>query len=342
MRLTPSTADTLTGQRLMVGFTGTTLNDELKSAIDTLRVGGLILFSPNIESPAQVQDLCGAAQAYAADCGLAPLFVAIDQEGGMVARLKPPFTQFPGNPTMTSEADARRFGRITARELHQIGVNMNMAPVLDVAPPEGPSVMEGRVFGRDPSWVTCMGLAVIEQLQMDGIMAVGKHFPGIGRTVLDSHQDLPDLEIDPGVLAETDLAPFRAAARAGVAGIMLSHIRYPRLDPQWPASLSTVMARDLLRGTLGYQGLVITDDLDMGAVIKHYRLSAIVRQCLAAEVDILLICHTGPNIAEAHRNIEEGIRRSETAARAHEASLQRIAAAKAHYCVSTRQGLANK
>ncbi|MCJ8502375.1 glycoside hydrolase family 3 N-terminal domain-containing protein [Desulfatitalea alkaliphila] len=336
MRLTPSAADPLTGQRLMVGFTGTVLNDELKSAIDTLRVGGLILFSQNIESPAQVQDLCGTAQAYAADCGLAPLFVAIDQEGGMVARLKPPFTQFAGNPAMTSEADARRFGRITARELRQIGVNMNMAPVLDVAPPDGPSVMAGRVFGNDPGWVTCMGLAVIEQLQADGILAVGKHFPGIGRTTLDSHQELPDLDIDPEVLSDSDLAPFRAATQAGVAGIMLSHIRYPRLDPRWPASLSSVVARDLLRGTLGYQGLVITDDLDMGAVIKHFPLPDMVDQCLAAEVDILLICHTGPNIAEAHRSIEEGIRRSETAAQAHEASLQRIAAAKARYSVSTR------
>lgn len=316
------------GQRLIVGFNGTTLDDELKHAIDTLNVGGLILFTRNIASPAQVQELCGAAQAYAAACGNPPLFVAIDQEGGVVARLKPPFTQFPGNPFMRSTADAVGFARITARELKQIGVNMNMAPVLDVAPAGGASVMRQRVFGDDPHWVARMGQTMIAQLQAEGIMAVGKHFPGIGRTVLDSHEDLPDLDIDPRTLAGSDLVPFQSAVRADVCGIMLSHIRYRQMDPHWPASLSVPIARDLLRGTVGFEGLVLTDDLDMGAVAKHYALPQIVAQCLAASVDILLICHAGPKIAAAYKEILHQLHTSEEMAREGETCVRRILAAK--------------
>lgn len=315
----------------MVGFTGTGLNDELKYDIDTLNIGGIILFSRNIESPDQVRTLCSNAQQYAARCGLPPLFVAIDQEGGVVARLKSPFTQFPGNPAMGSEEDALHFARVTAKELRQIGVNMDMAPVLDVPPPEGPSVMLERAFGRDPHWVARMGCTVIEQLQANGIMAVGKHFPGIGRTILDSHQDLPDLDIDLAELMESDLPPFEAAVAANVSGIMLSHIRYLRLDPQRPASISIPIVSDLLRDRLGYTGLVMTDDLDMGAIAKHYRLPDIIRQCLHGTVDILLICHSGPNIEAAFQEIHRTIQTREKLKAKNNASLERILSAKATY-----------
>ncbi|WP_235506178.1 glycoside hydrolase family 3 N-terminal domain-containing protein [Desulfatitalea tepidiphila] len=316
------------GQRLMVGFTGTDLNDELRYAIDTLQVGGIILFSRNILSPEQIRDLCGDAQDYAVRCGQPPLFVAIDQEGGVVARLKPPFTQFAGNPAMTSPADAIAFARTTADELNRIGVNMNMAPVLDVPPPEGPSVMLERAFGRDPQWVARMGRLVIEALQNNGIMAVGKHFPGIGRTVLDSHKDLPDLEIDLETLRSRDLIPFEAAIQSEVSGLMLSHIRYTRIDPIWPASISTTMAGDLLRDEIGYEGLVLTDDLDMGAIAKYYALPDIVTQCLSGTVDLLLICHTGPNIEAAFHAIRHAIQTDDDLAQLSHASLARILAAK--------------
>lgn len=324
-----------TGQRLMVGFTGTELNDELKYDIDTLNIGGIILFSRNIESPDQVRNLCADAQQYTARCGLPPLFISIDQEGGIVARLKPPFTQFPGNPAMKSEADAAHFARITAKELGQIGVNMDMAPVLDVPPAEGPSVMIERAFGRDAQWVAHMGCTVIEELQKNGIMAVGKHFPGIGRTVLDSHDDLPDLDTDLEELSTADLPPFKAAVAANVSGIMLSHIRYPRLDPKWPASISVPIVNDLLRKRMGYQGLVMTDDLDMGAIAKHYQLPDIVSQCLYSTVDIILICHSGPKIEAAFQEIHHNIQSQEELADKNRASIKRILSAKAKYLADT-------
>jgi len=318
------------GQRLMIGFDGLELNDELKYNIAELKVGGIILFARNIASPGQVSDLCHAAQEFAIQKGQPPLLIGIDQEGGVVARLKPPFTQFPGNPAMVSIEEAEQFARITAEELTGIGVNINMAPVLDLADPSGDSVMARRVFGPDPDWVADMGAAVIRMLQSMGVLAVGKHFPGIGRTILDSHEDLPDLDIDLESLMASDLIPFKSAIDRGVAAIMLSHIRYLGLDDKWPASMSPAIARDLLRRQLAFDGLVLTDDIDMGALAKHYDITTIVAQCLAAEVDMILICHSGPKIKAAWGYIQQQFGESPEAAQAGQQSLERIMRVKQH------------
>ena len=294
----------LAGQRLMVGFDGLSLNDQLKQYIDTFKVGGIILFSRNLDSPQQIDFLCQEAQQFAASCGQPPLFIALDQEGGEVARLKEPFTQFPGNPHLKNEKDARHFALTTAYELLSIGINMNMAPVLDVAPKEINSIMAGRAFGEDPQWVSKMGAAVIEHLQQSQIIAVAKHFPGIGRTTLDSHLDLPRLDTSYEQLAAFDLVPFQTAVANSVGGIMLSHIVYPQLDDQWPASLSEPIAHDLLRKKLGYRGLVLTDDLDMGAISKYYDIETAIQQILSADIDVTLICHPGENIEIAFNQIK--------------------------------------
>jgi beta-N-acetylhexosaminidase len=319
------------GQRLMVGFEGARFSDTAKHYIENLKVGGLILFAQNLESPGQISDLCHEAQSFARGCGQPTLFIAIDQEGGVVARLKPPFTQFDGNPHIRSAQQAREFARITASELSSIGVNMNMAPVLDVLPPQGPSVMTKRSFGHDPQKVAQLGTAVIETLQQLGIMAVAKHFPGIGRTILDSHEDLPDSDLSQQALATVDLVPFREAVENQVAGIMLSHIRYPRIDPQWPASLSAIIARDLLRHKLGYNGLVLSDDFDMGAIAKHFDIPSIVKQSLAAQVDIVLICHESRKIEQAHREIVRQCNVSEKLSVGEEDAVERILSAKKRY-----------
>lgn len=293
------TPEQVAGQRLMVGFDGLTLTDDLKYLIDTLKVGGIILFKRNVSSPEQIRALCEGAQAHARACGQPPLLVAIDQEGGQVARLGPPFTTFPGNPSMEGISDADSFAVTCARELSEVGINMNMAPVLDVAPQEGESIMAGRVFKGGADRVSEMGLRVIEGLQRGGVMAVAKHFPGIGRTTLDSHLDLPALSADKADLDGSDLVPFRAAVSFGVAGIMLSHIRYSAIDPQWPASLSSEIAGTWLRDELGYDGVVMTDDLDMGAVGKHFDIQTATRQVMAADVDIALICHRSHHMEDA-------------------------------------------
>lgn len=312
MNIVDFTDEQLSGQRIMAGFDGTVLNDDLKYMIDELKVGGVILFSRNITSPSQVRELCRSVQDFAASCGQPDLFIAIDQEGGVVSRLKEPFTQFPsGNPGMTDIADAEVFADVTARELNDIGVNMDMAPVLDVQPEGFEGIMDKRVFSGDAAFVSDMGTAVITGLQKQGVMAVGKHFPGIGRTVLDSHLELPVLETDEAELARTDFLPFETAIGNDVSGIMLSHILYSGLDSDWPASLSEIIVKDLLRGRMGYDGVVMTDDLDMKAIKTDIRTS--VERIITADVDIALICHKGPDIETAYNEFIRHIRASDAA-----------------------------
>jgi beta-N-acetylhexosaminidase len=328
----------LAGQRLMVGFEGSRFNQDLEFLIDRLKVGGVILFANNLQTPDQIKELCFGIQNYARQQGQPPLFIAIDQEGGQVARLREPFTRFPGNPYMKTEAEAVRFAEITADELHLVGINMNLAPVMDVAPEGADSIMTARVFGGDPAWVAKMGVIVFENLQRKKIMAIAKHFPGIGRTTLDSHKDLPVLDDDLAVLERFDLIPFEAAIRHGVCGLMLSHIFYTLLDPLWPASLSKRIANDLLRKRMGFDGLVVTDDLDMDAIAKHFEIRISIRQILAADIDMALICHAGPNIEIAHEEILREITDSpETKARGIE-SLRRINRLKKKYLVKPYTG----
>ncbi len=321
----------LAGQRLMVGFEGLSLNHDLMYLIDTLKIGGLILFTYNLSTPEQIQDLCESVQQYAAFCGLPPLFIAIDQEGGQVARLKEPFTQFPGNPAMNDPRDADHFATVTAAELKDLGINMNMAPVLDIAANDSDSIMAGRSFGGTPDWVEKLGRTVIKGLQQAGVMAVAKHFPGIGRTVIDSHYDLPTLDTALDQMETTDLRPFASAITSQVAGIMLSHVRYMQIDPDWPASLSTAIATDLLRKQMGYKGLVMTDDLDMGAIQHHIDIQTAVQQILKADIDLALVCHKGPNIEAAYETILQGLKNDSDLLARGEKSVERILAIKHQY-----------
>ncbi len=321
----------LAGQRLMVGFDGTTLTRDLKYLIDTVRVGGIILFNRNIHDPEQLGELCRSVQDHALICGQPPLFIAVDQEGGKVARLRPPFTEFEGNSSMRNETDAVSFSTITARELKEVGINMNMAPVMDVAFADVDSIMAGRSFGDDPDWTARMGAVVIDQLQKNGIMAVAKHFPGIGRTTLDSHLGRPHLDTVPEKLMRADMVPFTAAIHHDVAGIMLSHIVYERIDANWPASLSPPIAADLLRKKLGYNGVVLTDDLDMGAVKKYYPIETVVKQIMVADIDQALICHRSPDIEAAVERMTSILRDTPGMRKRAQASVKRILALKASY-----------
>lgn len=331
MRTASFSTEQRAGQRLMVGFEGTGLNEDLKDLINRLKIGGIILFAGNLKSPDQIKELCRSIQDYAKICQQPPLFIAVDQEGGQVARLQEPFTIFPGNPHMKTEEDAVHFAEITAAELNQVGINMNMAPVMDVSPEGSGSIMAERTFGDNPAWVSRLGVKVIEHLQLNNIMAVAKHFPGIGRTTLDSHMDMPVLHDDLSVMEQFDLIPFEAGIQNRVSGVMLSHIFYTKLDPQWPASLSPQIANNLLRKQMGFDGLVLTDDLDMGAISKHYDIHTAIHQILAADIDLTLICHKGPTIEIAFEEILKEMTDSpELKARGIE-SMERIMEAKRRY-----------
>lgn len=321
----------MAGQRIIAGFQGTGFNADLKHLIGDLCVGGIILFSRNIETRAQLRQLTADARDYAKDCGQPPLFIAVDQEGGSVARLKAPdFTEFGDAANFSGKTDAARFARITAAELADSGINMNMAPVMDVADPGIESVMARRAFGTNCAYVAEMGTEIISGLQKKGIMAVAKHFPGIGRTTLDSHLDLPDLNTPAQSLYARDLTPFQAAVKSDAAGIMLSHIRYMALDPLWPASLSAAVSERLLRAEMGYTGLVMTDDLEMGAVEKHYGMETMISQIMAAGIDIALICHSMDKIRTAAQIFQQALE-DEKQYRRQAESVSRILSARRRY-----------
>lgn len=317
------TDEQLAGQRIIAGFDGTEFNEDLKFLIKDLKVGGVILFLRNIVSPKQVEKLCFDIQAYAKKYHQPALFIAIDQEGGVVSRLKAPFTQFPfGNPGMKTTEDAKEFARITAKELDGIGVNMDMAPVLDVQPDGFDGVMQKRVFKGDENYVAEMGAAIILELQKNKIMAVAKHFPGIGRTTLDSHLTLPELDIDYDEFAKTDLVPFEVSVANNVAGIMMSHIQYNFIDSKWPASLSVKLVKGLLRSKMKYNGVVMTDDLDMKAV--NFDIKTSVNRIIEADVDIALICHKGDDIEIAFCQFLDDTKSSEEQRNACFKSVKRI------------------
>lgn len=289
----------------MCGLPGTSLDRETRTLIRQVHPGGMILFSRNVEDPVQLSTLCRELQAASLEAHGIPLFLAVDQEGGRVARLKAPFTEFPGNEAIGNDGDpqhrAEEFARVTAREMKLVGLNMNLAPVLDVPCGDPEEHLRGRTFGQDPQVVAELGRTVIQTFQAEGIMAVAKHFPGLGRTSKDPHLHLPKIVLDRGELESASLMPFRIAVEEGVSGVMTSHAIYTALDAEKPATLSRTVIQDLLRRDLGFDGLVLTDDLEMGAIAEDWGVARGAAEAFEAGADLLLIC-------EDQRPVREGLK----------------------------------
>lgn len=325
--------DQIAGQLLMFGFDGTKFNSDIRFIIQKLKIGGVILFKRNIESPGQVRDLCMAMQESAYSAGLPSLFIAVDQEGGSVARLKEPaFLEYPGASSITSLSEAEEITHEMSKVLKNLGFNMNMSPVLDIAFDSSTSIMKDRAYSDSPEGAAEFGKAVIKTFQKNGIMAVGKHFPGIGRTVLDSHLTLPVLEIDKETLIKTDLLPFKTAIDENISGIMLSHILYKNIDSEWPASLSKKIALHLLKDKMGYKGLTLTDDLDMKAINQD--IKTCISRILMANIDITLICSRNSNQENAVDEVMRLCRNNSSASENAFKSAERILTAKEKYLYS--------
>lgn len=287
----------------MTGMPGTVLDEDTEAIIREYSPAGIILFSRNIEGPLQLARLCRDLQAAAMKYHGEPLFISMDQEGGRVARLKAPFTVFPGNEVMGKGENplerAKEFGHITAVEMNMVGINMDLAPVLDVRKGETEKHLTGRTFSDNHRLVASMGSAVIKTLQDHGIMAVAKHFPGLGRADMDPHLHLPVIRSDDTYIDKINLPPFRSAIRAGVSGIMTSHALYPSLDPNNPATLSPVILNGLLREKMRFMGLIITDDLEMGAITCRHNVAQGALNSFLAGADILLICKDQQNTLDS-------------------------------------------
>ncbi|UCF99862.1 MAG: beta-N-acetylhexosaminidase [Spirochaetaceae bacterium] len=302
------------GQRFITGFTGRKVNNSVVSVIEQGYVGGFMLTRSNIQSRPQVKVLVDELQAVArAHNPPIGLFIAVDQEGGRVSRLDlDTLTRFPAPYYWGEYQDplyVEAAAYIIGREVLALGCNLNFAPVLDLYGQPDDSIVGDRSMGTNPVQVGERGVYYLYGAQRAGIAAVVKHFPGHGRTTVDSHHQLPVVDIDEKTLLNEDLLPFQMAIHHGAEAIMTAHILYPRIDPDFPVTLSTIFLRGLLRERLGFDGVIISDDIEMGALRSRYSPQEIVRYALNAGVDILLEYGTLDVlklIDEVHTMVETG------------------------------------
>jgi beta-N-acetylhexosaminidase len=302
------------GQRFLTDFSGTAVGKSARNLIERGYVGGFMLKRSNIQNRTQVKALVDELQGIAAAQEPAVgLFIAVDQEGGRVNRLDlDAMTRFPAPYQWGRYQDplyVEAAAYIISREALSLGCNLNFAPVLDLYGKPDDSIIGDRSMGSNPVRVGEEGIYYLLGAQRAGIASVVKHFPGHGRTTVDSHHQLPILEVDEKTLLNEDLLPFQMAISHGAEAIMTAHILYPRIDPDFPVTLSTVFLRGLLRGRLGFQGVIISDDIEMGALRSRFSPQEIVKHGIEAGVDIMLECgnlDVLQLIDEVHTMVEAG------------------------------------
>ncbi len=278
------------GQLLCVGFEGPAAPAELLGRVARSEVGTVVLFRPNVESPPQVAGLVAALRG-AAPAAL-PLAIAVDQEGGAVQRLRSPLTEWPDMLALAAAGDLERtfaVGRALGGELALLGIGWNFAPVLDVHTNPANPVIGRRAFGSEVATVISHALSFWRGLGSAGVLGCGKHFPGHGDTHLDSHHHLPVVDHPERRLLDVELAPFAAAVQAGIESLMVAHVVFPAFDSVRPASLSKAIVGGLLRGRLGWKGLLCSDDLGMKAVADRWAIEDLVCEGVRAGVDHFIV-----------------------------------------------------
>jgi beta-N-acetylhexosaminidase len=271
-----------------VGFNGPATPTTFAPLLDR-GVGTVILFSRNVESALQVHELCAELKRRSPG-----VLVCMDQEGGRVKRLRGEFTDVPSARALGRANDPKlgyEIGKILARELRAVNADWDLAPVLDVdTNPKNP-VIADRSLGSDPTRVATLGAEIVRGLQDNGVAACGKHFPGHGDTWQDSHKVLPSLDHGMDRLNRVELPPFKAAIDAGVATIMTSHILFKQIDPTLPATMSEPILQGILRKQLGFNGLIVSDDLEMKAIADNYGIDQVIIRGANAGIDLFFICH---------------------------------------------------
>ncbi len=335
------------GQVMAFGFDGVAFTPELRAMVEQLHPGGLVLFARNVESPRQLAQLNTDLQRIAKANGDPGIIISIDQEGGRVARLRKEngFAEFPSAQSIGASSDptgtARQIARAMAVEMKVAGINMDLAPVLDVNNNPANPVINDRSFGADPALVAACGIAFIETLQAEGIMAVGKHFPGHGDVSVDSHVALPIVPHDRARLDAVEFVPFKSAIRTGVAGMMSAHIAFPAIEstPNLAATLSRKVMTDLLRDQMKFAGIRMTDSLEMGALqTSGYPVPAAAITALQAGADLLLFnCGHAMN-RQAHAAIVDAALRGEIPAARLDEAVRRVLIAKERFGVLDESG----
>lgn len=319
------------GQLCMIGFEGPEVTPDLRAWIREFRPGGVILFSRNLVDAEQIAHLTNELQDIT---GETSLLIAIDQEGGRVSRLPSGFTIFPPARRVASSGStelAYQAAAVTAKELRAVGINMNMAPVLDVHTNPANPIIGDRAFGTDPEQVGLMGVATIAGLHDHLVLACGKHFPGHGDTTKDSHLELPVVSASRDRLDAMELKPFRYAIHHGLQAMMTAHVHYPSLDPVNPATLSHTILSKLLRQEMGFHGLIFSDDLEMRAILDHSSVGDAAVRSMQAGVDILLICKTRDLETQAIEAVRQAVDSGEIPVKALEARQARLQAVKQQF-----------
>jgi beta-N-acetylhexosaminidase len=307
----PTTAAEAAGRLLTVGFDGTGYERRFERLFRDVAPAGVILFSRNIKSVRQTRRLIADLKKLSEDLFEGrPLFVAVDQEGGRVARLSADLPTWPAAKILGDDGSAEQVETIHAdigRVLRNLGFTVDFAPVLDLGTNLDSPVIGDRAFSADPEKTALLGRAAIRGLRREGLLACGKHFPGHGDTTLDSHYALPEDPRPAARFDEAELVPFRSAVEEGVDMIMTAHVVYPAFDKILPATLSPTVVTGLLREKLGFGGIVVGDDLDMKAIAGRWSDGEAAIMAIDAGCDHLLVCHETPRRREVHRALAAAI-----------------------------------
>lgn len=320
----------LVGQMFVVSVTGTEPDYYIEKMVRERNIGGVLLFGYNMESEAQTRALVDSLQGLAMNTGPAtPLFVAVDQEGGEISSA-PWVTQQPAAAEIGERGDtaaARNISEQMGSELRRAGVNTNFAPVVDTG---FGAAIGARSYGEDPTLVSRMGAAAVEGFEAAGVVSAAKHFPNHGVATVDSHVDYPVVDHDLSTIMSQDLPPFRAAVESGVPMVMMGHLLYPAIDAEKPASLSP-KATKLLREELGFDGIIVTDDLSMTAASGGGSSAEATVGAVKAGVDLLILSRPAQEQADAHEAVVAAVESGEITEKQIERSVRRIVEVKRNY-----------
>lgn len=310
------------GQMVMIGIQGTKVDDDSLYMLHQFHMGGVILFDRNMDSPEQVKQLTSDLQAQSNE--KVPLFIGIDEEGGDVVRMAEKLTPPPSQKEIGATGDieqAKTWAIKTAKSLKDMGINVNFAPVADVGS------NDKRSYSTDANTVIDFVRAATKGYQQENIIYSLKHFPGIGKGKVDSHVDSSNIDASKDTLMAEDIIPFKTIIDENDPNdyfILVSHLKYPALDEEYPASLSSKIMTDLLRNELGYKGIIITDDMEMGAVANHNDFRSIGVNAVKAGADIVLVCHEYEHQQEVYLGLLDAVNSSEISQERIDESVKRI------------------
>lgn len=294
------TLDEKIGQMFIIGFEGAEITKELQDMLETRAPGGVILFRSNVKNPEQLLELVNSIKI--TNSGRVPLFVSVDEEGGRVSRMPEVLSDIPSAAAVGEYGDIKvtyDIGTLLAEEISSFGFNMDFAPVLDIMSNPDNTVIGDRSFGITAQIVTEHGIELMRGIRDKGVVPVVKHFPGHGDTLADSHKELPVVEHDMSRLASFELVPFQKAVDENADAVMVAHLIMKTIDPKNPATMSKAVITDLLRDQMGFDGVVMTDDMTMGAIVKNYDIGDAAVSSVVAGSDMILVCHGYDKQSEA-------------------------------------------